>query len=162
VSLDIARSLLSAGRGAGRVAVPVCADACALPFPRGCFDLVVSTECIEHTPNPHLAVREMIRVTARGGHIVMTCPNAAWHWSVRLANALRVRPYLGYENWPAFAELRGWFEAGGTTVAEHVGFHALPFQLPLPHRWLPVLDRIVLTHAPAMGINQLLVATVPS
>jgi SAM-dependent methyltransferase len=160
VSLDIARSLLAEGARAGRIQRAACADALALPFRDGAFDLVVSTECIEHTPSPRQAVREMARVARRGALIVITCPNAAWHWSVRAADRLGLRPYHGYENWPAFSELRGWFEASGVRVTEQLGFHALPFQLPLAARWLPALDRIALRAFPGAGINQLLVGTV--
>lgn len=162
VSLDIAASLLSLARGRARVDRPVCADACALPFPDRSFDLVVSTECIEHTPEPRGAVKEMARVAMPGALVVITCPNASWHWSVRLANALGLRPYEGYENWPGFAELRRWFEAEGLVVLEHFGFHLLPFQLPLARHWLPRADALVLGAWPAAAINQLLVARRPA
>jgi 2-polyprenyl-6-hydroxyphenyl methylase/3-demethylubiquinone-9 3-methyltransferase len=161
VSLDIAHSLLKAGRRAGRIARGVCADALVLPFRNGSFDLIVSTECIEHTPDPRAAVREMLRVARRGAALVVTCPNRAWHWSVRLANRLGVRPYHGLENWPGFGELRRWFEAEGSTVIEHVGFHALPFQLPLASRWLPRVDRVALGTFPNAAINQLIVVRAP-
>ncbi len=157
ISLDIAVSLLGIGRGAGRLDRAVGGSALALPFPSHRFDLVVSTECIEHTPDPRGAVREMARMLRPGGTLVLTCPNARWHWSVWLADALRLRPYEGYENWPGFAELRRWVEAEGITVAEHLGFHALPFQLPLAPRWLRHLDDLVLGAAPSFGINQLIV-----
>ncbi len=156
VSLDIATSLLRIGHRRARVELPVGGSALALPFPSRRFDLVVSTECIEHTPDPRAAVKEMARVLRPGGRIVLTCPNAAWHWSVRVANALGVRPYAGHENWPRFAELRKWMEAEGIRVDEHLGFHALPFQLPLASRWLPPLDAVVLRAAPALAINQLI------
>lgn len=158
VSMDIAGSLLRAAKRAERVGGAVCGDALALPFPPRSFGLVVSTECIEHTPDPRAALREMARVLRPEGLLVLTCPNAAWHWSVRLANRLGLRPYHGYENWPGFGALRGWVEAEGLRVLEHVGFHALPFQLPLAARWLPALDRLVLGGAPGIGINQLIVA----
>jgi 2-polyprenyl-6-hydroxyphenyl methylase/3-demethylubiquinone-9 3-methyltransferase len=161
VSLDLAASLLRAGTGKGRVTAPVQADALALPFPARRFDLVVSSDCIEHTPDPRAAVREMARVLRPGGRVVLTCPNAAWHWSVRVADRLGIRPYQGFENWPGFAELRRWFEEAGLRVEEHVGFHALPFQLPAAPRWLPALDRLLLSRRPGLGINQLIVGGSP-
>jgi len=160
VSLDIARSLLGAGARAGRLGRPVCGDALALPFPNASFDLVVSTECIEHTPSPRDAVREIVRVARPGAVVVLTCPNAAWHWSVRVANRLGLRPYEGYENWPAFGALRAWLEVEGVQVLAHVGFHAVPFQLPLASRWLPALDRVALRAFPGAGINQLIAGIV--
>jgi 2-polyprenyl-6-hydroxyphenyl methylase/3-demethylubiquinone-9 3-methyltransferase len=158
VSLDIARSLLAIGLERGRVASPVCGSALALPFDDASFDLVLSTECIEHTPDPRGAVHEMLRVLRPGGRVVLTCPNAAWHWAVRLANALGIRPYDGFENWPGFTELRSWVLEAGGEVLEQIGFHAVPFQLPLARRWLPLLDRLLLPRAPGIAVNQLIVA----
>jgi SAM-dependent methyltransferase len=158
VAMDIARSLLGIAREQRGVDRVVCGDALSLPFRSRSVDLVVSTECIEHTPDPEAAVREILRVMRPGALLVLTCPNARWHWSVRLANRLGMRPYEGHENWPGFAELRGWIEREGGEVIEHLGFHALPFQLPLAPLWLPALDRIALRRFPSMGINQLIVA----
>ncbi len=161
VSFDIAQSLIVSGGRAGRVGTGVCGDALVLPFRDGSFDLVVSTECIEHTISPRAAVAEMVRVARPGATLVITCPNATWHWSVLVANKVGLRPYEGYENWPAFGELRSWLEAEGVQVLEHVGFHALPFQLPLASRWLPTLDRLALRAFPSAGINQLITGTAP-
>ncbi len=161
VSLDIAASLLRTGLARGRLAAPVRADALRLPFPDRRFALVVSSDCIEHTPSPRDAVREMVRVLRPGGRLVLTCPNAAWHWSVRVADRLGIRPYQGFENWPGFSELRRWLDEEGLRTEEHAGFHALPFQLPAAPRWLPALDRLVLSRLPGIGINQLAVARKP-
>jgi 2-polyprenyl-6-hydroxyphenyl methylase/3-demethylubiquinone-9 3-methyltransferase len=162
VSVDIAASLLRSGLERRRISAPVRADALALPFPDRRFELVVSSDCIEHTPAPRQAVREMARVLRPGGRLVLTCPNAAWHWSVRVANRIGLRPYQGFENWPGFAELRRWFDEDGLGTEEHVGFHALPFQLPAAPRWLPALDRLVLSRLPGIGINQLIVGSKPA
>lgn len=41
-------------------------------FPDGMFDVVVSTEMLEHCPRPWVAVREMARVCSPGGFVVLT------------------------------------------------------------------------------------------
>ncbi len=43
----------------------------ALPFPAGTFDTVVSTFTLSGLPDGHMAMREMARVTAAGGRIVL-------------------------------------------------------------------------------------------
>ena len=53
-------------------AVHVVADAEALPFGPGVFDMVLSTEMLEHVRNPERAVAEMGRVLRPGGRLVLT------------------------------------------------------------------------------------------
>lgn len=46
-----------------------------LPYPTAAFDLVLSHEVLEHVQNDRAAVAEMVRVTRRGGRIVVFVPN---------------------------------------------------------------------------------------
>ena len=54
----------------------VCDANDALPFRDGTFDVVWSSEVIEHLKDPAAAIREMHRVVRPGGVIVMTTPNS--------------------------------------------------------------------------------------
>ena len=47
----------------------------SLPFTDGAFDVVLSNEVIEHVADDVRAAREMVRVLAKGGRIVLFCPN---------------------------------------------------------------------------------------
>ncbi len=58
---------LRAGRGVDKVA-----PAADLPFADESFDLVISTEMLEHDPRPWLTFPEMTRVLRRGGHMLLT------------------------------------------------------------------------------------------
>ena len=52
-----------------------------LPFPSGCFDLVVSLEILEFTPRPKETLTEMARVLQPGGWMLVTNrvgPEARW------------------------------------------------------------------------------------
>jgi ubiquinone/menaquinone biosynthesis C-methylase UbiE len=53
------------------------ADACAIPFPDGSFDLTLSMLVLAFIPEPQRAVREMARVTKPGGTV------AACMWDLR-------------------------------------------------------------------------------
>ena len=53
------------------------ADACAIPFADGAFDLALSMLVLPFIPEPHRAVREMVRVTKPGGTV------AACMWDLR-------------------------------------------------------------------------------
>lgn len=52
----------------------VVGSALDIPFEDGCFDTVVSTEVLEHVPDPLRALREMFRITKPGGHLILTTP----------------------------------------------------------------------------------------
>ena len=52
----------------------VVGSALHLPFGNQSFDTVVSTELLEHVPDPLLALREMHRVLRTGGHMILTTP----------------------------------------------------------------------------------------
>jgi SAM-dependent methyltransferase len=55
--------------------VLVCGAGEHLPYPDNCFDLVHSSEVIEHVQDDRASVAEMVRVTRPGGRIVIFCPN---------------------------------------------------------------------------------------
>ncbi|MFQ5524853.1 MAG: class I SAM-dependent methyltransferase [Thermoanaerobaculia bacterium] len=73
------------------------ADATALPFEDGGFDLSVSMSTVDHLPTPEArqaSIDEMARTTRSGGHVVVTVPNwwclpyAAGIWKMRRDDAL--------------------------------------------------------------------------
>lgn len=51
------------------------AHAQELPFKDATFDLVISSEVIEHLPQPELCFCEMYRITKSNGFLVLTTPN---------------------------------------------------------------------------------------
>jgi SAM-dependent methyltransferase len=155
-SVDIGVELLRRAKDKGAPR-PLAGNATALPFPDASFDLVISSECIEHTAHPERSVAEMLRVLRTGGMLVLTCPNRAWRWSVPIASALHLRPYRGLENWPGWWTLGRWVQAHGGTLTRHVGIHSFPFILPFTHPLLRRLDRFGAVLGPAY-VNQGLAA----
>jgi 2-polyprenyl-3-methyl-5-hydroxy-6-metoxy-1,4-benzoquinol methylase len=59
----------------GFEATVMVADIQRIPFPDESFDVVVSQETLEHVPDPALALEELVRVTRRGGKLIVTTPN---------------------------------------------------------------------------------------
>jgi 2-polyprenyl-6-hydroxyphenyl methylase/3-demethylubiquinone-9 3-methyltransferase len=137
-SVDVGESLLAevAKKSHSRRIVGSVMD---LPFPDRSFDVVICTEVIEHTVDPRRGVTEVARVLRPGGTLVLTTPNHRWHFAIRLANALKLRPYGGLENWVRWKELRLWLEQSGLYVARYRGFNALPFVHPVMY---PLVDRL--------------------
>lgn len=125
VALDMGQQLLTKVREkcAAETVVGTVLD---LPFRDGSFDLVFCTEVIEHTTDPRRAVAELCRTVAPGAILVLTVPNRLWHPAVVVANALHLRPYLGYENWVAYRDLARWVADGGLQVEQQSGFNLLP------------------------------------
>jgi 2-polyprenyl-3-methyl-5-hydroxy-6-metoxy-1,4-benzoquinol methylase len=96
------------------------------------FDCVLSSECIEHTPSPTEAVRQMIRVLRSGGYLSLSTPNRVWLPVVKLATALNLRPFDGLEHFSTFRSLRSVLEEEGAAVLKEKGLHLIPFQLNAP------------------------------
>lgn len=127
-SLDVGVELLAETRRKAPVTA-VAADALRLPFRPASFDIVISSEMIEHTADPRQAVSEMARVLKPGGILALTCPNRVWQGVVRAASRLRLRPFDALENFPSFDELESFVALAGLRQIEHHGIHAWPFQL---------------------------------
>lgn len=120
----------------------VCADALALEeaFGPNRFDLVVSSECIEHTPDPVQAVAQMTRVLKPGGRLALSTPNIVWSPVVKFATWARLRPFDGYENFSSWRRLRQTLLENDMEIVRQHGLHLIPFQLRL-HRFSRWLDR---------------------
>src|SRR5882724_2399467 len=52
----------------------VVGSATDIPLPDASFETVVSTEVLEHVPDPLKAMREMYRVLKPGGHLILSTP----------------------------------------------------------------------------------------
>jgi ubiquinone/menaquinone biosynthesis C-methylase UbiE len=132
-------------------------DVLDMRFEDHSFDMVISSECIEHTLDPRQAVRELIRVCRPGGLVVITSNNRTWYWLCALANKFHWRPYQGIENWPSWSQLRRWVEQESAHIMEMRGIHLFPFQVSLLHPILKFLDRFGRLLGP-LCVNQALVA----
>ena len=66
-------------RGLGRNGV--CGSALALPFEDGSFDVVAAFDVVEHCDPEDAALREIARVLAPGGRLLMSVPAYQWAWT---------------------------------------------------------------------------------
>lgn len=160
-SLDVGEGLLRqvAKKTDSRLVV---GDLLALPFAARSFDFVLCTEAIEHTRDPAAAIAELTRVTGAGGTLVVTTPNARWHPAIRMAEALKLRPYEGLENWVRWHDLSAWIEAGGMEIQERRGFNPVPFVAPVLYPLNDHLDRYGHRRWGRYMINMLVTARRPS
>ena len=135
-SMDLGENLLS------KVAIKcdrnrVVGSILEIPFADGTFDIVVSSEVIEHVPDPFKALSEVYRVLTPGGILVLTTPNKVWYFAIWFANFFKLRPYQGLENWTGWFEIRGNLKKIGFKEIEMRGIHLFPFVAKI---FYPVLD----------------------
>jgi len=150
VSLDIGRNLVK--RASQRAdSLGVAANACELPFAHDSFDLVLSSECVEHTPDPFCAIREMCRVCRPGGTVCITTPNRLWYPLLLVAQKSGLRQFEGVENWIFAGQAVEQMKKAGMKNIVLDGCHLLPFQirpvrplLRLADRWGSRLHRLMI------------------
>jgi 2-polyprenyl-3-methyl-5-hydroxy-6-metoxy-1,4-benzoquinol methylase len=117
------------------------------------FDVVLSSEVIEHTPDPLRAVEELCRRVRPGGWLALSCPNRRWRWLLNVARFTHLRRhYQGYENWVAPGLLLETIERAGLRVVRAEGIHCLPWQV-MPKGLLQRLDDRCRTASYGRSIN---------
>jgi SAM-dependent methyltransferase len=77
VTLDLDFALRDGGPAASTF---VCGDARRLPFPDDAFDAVTLFDVLEHIEDDNIAAREALRVTRPNGVVLVSTPNADWHY----------------------------------------------------------------------------------
>ena len=97
-----------------------------IPFKDNFFDLIICTEVIEHTPDPMKSIPELHRVLKKGGLLVLTVPNKFWKFSEIVARKLKIRPYLGFENWVGYTDLKKQVIHSGFNIEKQFGFNLFP------------------------------------
>lgn len=80
------------------------ADAEALPYEDGRFDLVIGHAVLHHLPDPATALREMYRVLAPGGRLVIAGEPSLW--GDRILQRIKRGTYLGFMGLTALRPLR--------------------------------------------------------
>jgi 2-polyprenyl-3-methyl-5-hydroxy-6-metoxy-1,4-benzoquinol methylase len=103
------------------------------PFADGEFDTVISTETIEHVPDPPRAVRQLARVLRPGGRLFLTTPNYLNSMGLyRVYCRLRGKKYdEGGQpicHFTTIPKTRRWVRQAGLRVVETISCgHYLPF-----------------------------------
>lgn len=86
VTIDVLPQGLVPGEG-------VCASALALPFRDAAFDVVCAFDVVEHCEPERLALRELARVLAPGGRMLLSVPAYQWAWTDHDVRAGHYRRY---------------------------------------------------------------------
>ena len=111
IGVDLSEGMLSQAAARGLDVVE--ADARALPFADGSFDVTCSFKMLAHVPNVEKAVREMTRVTRPGGHLLLEFynPLSIRYLTKRVAGPGRISgesPEAVFTRWDPPFEARRW------------------------------------------------------
>jgi ubiquinone/menaquinone biosynthesis C-methylase UbiE len=141
-SIDIAPKLVEITKRKNPSVTAIAASIMELPFENNSFDIVISSDVIEHTPEPYVSTKEMIRVLKPGGQLCITVPNRSfWFFSVKIANKLNLRDYKGLENWVHFDEFKNFLIKNNIKINSYKGIHLFPFVVPSLNSLLYKIDK---------------------
>ena len=141
-SLDIAPNLVKITKKKNPLCKGIEGSILNLPFEDNSFDYVISSDVIEHTPDPYKATLELIRVLKPGGKICITVPNRSfWFFSVKIANLFKLRKYQGYENWVHYKEFRNFLKQNNIEIINYKGIHLFPFIVSFINPLLYKIDK---------------------
>jgi SAM-dependent methyltransferase len=139
--MDVSAVILEAASRRYPDVEAVCADARALPFEDGCFDLVLSNSTLDHFPtfaDVERGLAELYRVLRPGGTLILTLDNLA-NPLVALRNALPfglvrrlhlVPVYVGASCGPR--RMRGMLDAAGFRIEETTAVMHAPRVIAVP------------------------------
>ena len=94
-----------------------------LPFPAGSFEFVIAADLIVHLPDPTAALREMRRVLAPGGQLLVDTTNHNPLWMLRHPGYVGRRPGRWLRTWRAGGVLPEW--SGIVTHHSRAQFHRM-------------------------------------
>jgi 2-polyprenyl-6-hydroxyphenyl methylase/3-demethylubiquinone-9 3-methyltransferase len=121
------------------------------------FDIILSSEVIEHTPDPSLAFAQMAKHLAPGGRLAVSVPNRRWMWLLQIARTLQLRKnYQGFENWVDPRDLLRWARMCDLEVVKTTGIHSIPWHVS--HRLVEALDNWLEPHNYPFAVNLAIVA----
>jgi len=128
---DFAALLPEQLRGGSYTQVDYVCDAAAIPVADASFDVILSTEMLEHVPDPIQVAKEIGRILKPGGRLILTAP---------LGSGIHQEPYHFYGGYTPYWYKRFLAEAGFESIEvrpnagffRHFGQESLRF-LQLSH-----------------------------
>ena len=91
-------------------------DNLPLPFPDQEFEDVICFETIEHFPQPAQLIKEMVRVTKKGGKIIITTPNWLWEPVHSIAAILNIHHSEGPHRFIHKKKLHQFIKEAGLSI----------------------------------------------
>lgn len=138
--LDVAESLAS--QTGKRFSIPhIVGDVTKLNIEDDSYKNVMSSECIEHSGNPELAIKELYRVVQPGGYLFVSTPNRIWWPVLRFGQIFRIRKFQDAELFLTPRSVKRILRELGAVDLRFDGCHLLPWQIPFIKPLLRRLDK---------------------
>lgn len=115
----------------------VVASASKLPFKDKSFDIVLSTEVIEHVDSQFEMVSELTRVLRKDGVLIITTPNKIFKPLFDLLSFIKIRPYHGNEKWIYSWDLKAQFLKKGMVLEKERYFNFI-----MPNKFLDLFEKL--------------------
>ena len=102
------------------------------------FDIIISSEVIEHSANPKKALENLCNSISENGYLILSTPNKLWEGIVKVSSFFKLRPFQGYENFLTIKEIRSILNKNNFKIINYKGIHLYPFQFGFNklHRYL--------------------------
>jgi len=132
----------------------VAADAAALPFAAGSFDVVYHQGFLEHFHDPLPLVREQHRVLRSGGYLLVDVPQQYNWYTVHKRRLMRAGrwSYGGWECEFSLAELKGLLQREGFGVIDAYGRGYYPRPLEMLRNLGKIEQKLLRRHDPPSGV----------
>jgi SAM-dependent methyltransferase len=119
-----------------------------IPYADGYFDRVLLNEVLEHVEDERLVLREMWRVLASGGHLVVFSPNRWFPFEghglqgpVRMAFPVPLVPWLPQRFFARWLQATNYWPHELRNIVRAAGFEIVTVDFALPlfeeYKWLP-------------------------
>jgi len=128
--VDISQDMLNNARKLNSAKKLILSDAEKLPFKDEYFDVTICSQFIMHTPYYVNAIKEMLRVTKKGGHLIFDFPNKFSVSSILTKRRMKLGKQRRFNLFSIFY-LRKLFKSLNLEVIEYSGTLVFsPYFLP--------------------------------
>lgn len=130
----------------------------ALPFKDETFDNVLSFETIEHMPEPTRFVKELARVTKKGGEIIITCPNRLWEPVHAFAALVGVHHSEGPHKFLHYGEVKRYIKEANVKIKREETTVLIPYGPSFITKLGEILEKILKKPLmPMIGLRRIFV-----
>ena len=138
VNVELSLRMIQTGLAMGRRGHYVQSDLGDLAVGSGTVDLVVSLETLEHCPDPGRFLRELHRVLAPGGGLILSCPPRYAEIVLWIYERFAVNHGEGPHEFLSSWAVKRLLKENGFRLLNHRGTLFVPFG----HRWAQKLDQL--------------------